>query len=83
MTPNEPKQPKPKESPVGTICSIVFAIAGFIGYEVFGPPAVEAPASGGIDFGRANHAGMIGAIIGAVSAALGYGVGKLIETWRR
>jgi hypothetical protein len=74
-----PEDRKPRQSRTTQICAVVFVLVGLTVFQSLASSPGPAPRGGGLDWDRVQSAG----IVGGVCAAVGAGVGKLIERLRR
>ncbi len=76
---NTPDDTESSHSKTSWICAFAFALVGWIAFESYGPGQLPVSRGRGVDLGRAWTV----ASVGAICAAVGSGVGKLIDRMRR
>jgi len=75
---NETGKPQPTENQIAKICSLAFVIGGVTLYEVVAPSIFGNPVGHVFNLTRVFGA----AVVGAVSAIIGYGAGKVFQKIR-
>jgi len=76
---SDPKKKKPSTSKTVQICVLVFVVIGVVGFQVVAPSLYPAPPGGGFNMERV----MAAAVVGGLFAAIGGGVGTLIDRFRK
>jgi hypothetical protein len=76
---NQPDKNAPQTNKIVQTCSILFLVIGIVVFQFVGPQLFPTPPGGGMNWTRVMWAG----IVGGVSALIGAGIGKLIDSARK
>jgi hypothetical protein len=75
----QPENKPPAASKTVQTCTIIFLVIGIAVFNVVAPKLFPPPPEGGMNWTQVMWAG----IVGGLSALVGAGIGKLIETARK
>ena len=76
---SDPMKKEPSTSKTVQVCMFIFVIIGVVGFLVVAPSLYPAPPGGGFNMERV----MAAAVVGALFAAIGGGIGTLIDRFKK